>query len=260
MKEQLKGGSNMETTQKSDTFTIKKDTLWKYSTFILLGIIVLGVAFFVLPGKSPTGQVIQQPGQDLPTEPTAKIQVEIDGDPIKGDKKADITLVEFTDYECPFCQRAFQQSISKLDKYVNDGTLRIVTKDYPLPFHPEAQKAAESAHCARKQGGDAKYYSMHDLLFNEGVVGGVATFKDYAKQLGLDAAKFSTCLESNEFEDEVKADLQYGAQIGVQGTPAFFMNGRMISGACPLETFESAYQAEKKGDDWAVANCRFVKL
>ena len=244
-------------TEKNDTITIKKDALWKYSTFVLLGVIVLGVAFFVLGDKNPTGAVIQQPGQVLPSEPTAKVTVDTEGDPVKGDTKAKVTLVEFTDYECPFCQRAAQQSIPILDQYVESGDLKVITKDYPLPFHPEAQKAAESAHCARDQGGDAKYYEMHDLLFSEGVVGGVTTFKGYASQIGLDVNKFSTCLSSDKFADEVQADLEYGAQIGVQGTPAFFMNGRMISGACPAKTFESAYLAEANNEDWAVTNCQF---
>ena len=258
--DKVKGGNIMETTQKDEVFTIRKDTLWKYSTFVLLGIVILGVVFFVLPGKSPTGQVVNQPGAQLPSEPTAKITVETDGDPVKGSADAEVTLVEFTDYECPFCQRAAQQSIPILDKYVKDGSLKIITKDYPLPFHAEAQKAAESAHCARDQGGDAKYYEMHDLLFSDGVVGGVETFNGYAQQIGLDSAKFSSCLSSGKFADEVKADLEYGSQIGVQGTPAFFINGRMISGACPAQTFDSAVSAELNGDDWAVTNCQFTKL
>lgn len=259
MQTEMKGGSNMET-EKNDTITISKNSLWKYSTFVLVGVVILLMVFFVFPGKSPTGNVIQQPGQQLPTEPTAKVTIDVSGDPIKGDKTAKVTLVEFTDYECPFCQRAATQSIPVLNKYIESGDLKIITKDYPLPFHPQAQKAAEAAHCARDQGGDAKYYAMHDLLFSDGVVGGVETFKGYATQIGLDANKFSTCLSSGKFAEEVQADLEYGQTVGVQGTPAFFMNGRMISGACPAQTFESAYLAEAEGDDWAVTNCQFVKL
>ncbi len=260
MQTEMKGGSNMETEQKSDTITISKNSLWKYSTFVLLGIIILGVAFYVLPGKSTTGNVIQQPGQNLPTEPTAKVQVDIDGDPVKGEASADITIVEFSDYECPFCARAFAQSLTSVNQYIEDGKAKLILKDYPLPFHSQAQKAAEAAHCARKQGGDAKYYEMHDLLFTSGVEGGVATFKEYAQQLNLNTAQFNSCLDSGEFEDEVKADLQYGSTIGVQGTPAFFVNGRLISGACPDSTFKQAMDAELNGDEWTVANCNFAKL
>src|SRR3989344_231908 len=110
---QVKGGSNMETEQKSDTITISKNSLWKYSTFILLGIIVLSVIFFVLPGKSPTGNVIQQPGQNLPTEPTAQVQVNIDGDPVKGDSNAKVTLVVFDDDQCPFCRKLASETLAK---------------------------------------------------------------------------------------------------------------------------------------------------
>ena len=260
----VKGGNIMETTQKNETFTIRKDTLWKYSTFVLLGIVILGVVFYVLPGKSPTANVVKLPGNELPSEPTAKITVETDGDPIKGDKNAKVTLVEFTDYQCPYCQKAAQQSLPALDKYIESGDLRVITKDYPLPFHQNAQKAAESAHCARDQGGDAKYYEMHDILFAKGSGDGTGlddvSLKQYAKDLGLDSKKFDTCLSSGKFADDVKADLAYGSSIGVQGTPAFFINGRMISGACPGQTFDSAYQAEANGDEWAVTNCQFVQL
>ena len=254
----MKGGLNMEK-QDSETITIRKDTLWKYSTFVLLGVVILGVLFFFLGDKSTTGNVIQQPGDLLPSEPTAKIEVNTDGDPVKGDGNAPVAFVEFTDYECPFCQRHFMQTGSAIDARVQAGDVKLITKDYPLPFHAQAQKAAESAHCARDQGGDEAYYEMHDLLFSS-VEGGETTFKEYAKQIGLDANKFATCLSSDKFADEVAADLAYGSQIGVQGTPAFFINGRMISGACPAQTFTSAIDAEIDGNDWAVTNCQFVEL
>src|SRR3989344_6322312 len=122
MKE-MKGG-HMDTTQKSDTITIKKDALWKYSTFVLLGIVILGVIFFVLPNKSTPGNVVNQPGQLLPSEPTAKITVETDGAPIKGDKNAPVELVEFTDYECPFCARHFSQSGSAIDARIEAGDVK----------------------------------------------------------------------------------------------------------------------------------------
>ena len=244
--------------QKSETITIRKDTLWKYSTFVLLGIVILGVMFFVLPGKSPTGNVVNQQGQLLPSEPTAKITVETDGAPIKGDKNAPVEFVEFTDYECPFCARHFSQSGSAIDARIEAGEVKLVTLDYPLPFHNQAQKAAESAHCAREQGGDKAYYQMHDLLFTSGVTGGETAFKEYAKQIGLNEAKFATCLTSSKFADEVKAGLTYGSKVGVGGTPSFFINGRMLSGACPAQTFESAIDAELNGDEWVVTNCQFT--
>ncbi len=261
--EKLKGGYNME--QKSETITIRKDTLWKYSTFILLGVVILGVIFYVLPGKSTTGNVIQQPGQQLPTVPTEKIQVEFDGAPVKGDAKAEVTLIEFTDYECPFCQRHFTQTGPALDARINSGDLKMVTMDYPLPFHPQAQKAAEAAHCARDQGGDEAYYQMHNLLFGSGVAGGVAAFKEYAKQIGLNANEFASCLDNGDFADVVSDNMNYGASIGIQGTPGFFIGNDkagygLVSGACPASTFNSVIDAVLDGKDYAVTNCQFALI
>lgn len=255
----LKGGFNME--QKSETITIRKDTLWKYSTFILLGIVILGVVFYVLPGKSTTGNVIQQPGQQVPTGPAQAIEVDIDGAPVKGNANAEVTLVEFTDYECPFCQRHYTQTGAALDARINAGELNMVTMDYPLPFHPQAQKAAEAAHCARAQEGDSAYYEMHDLLFTSGVAGGVAAFKEYAKQMGLNANEFASCLDNGDFAQVVQDNMDYGASIGIQGTPGFFVGNdkegyRVISGACPAATFNYAIDAVLNGEEWGVVNCQ----
>jgi|SRR3989344_6726855 len=255
--EKMKGGINMET-QKNETITIRKDTLWKYSTFVLLGVVILGVIFFVLPGKSPTGNVVNQPGDALPSEPPAKVVVDTDGAPVKGDKNAPVEFVEFTDYECPFCQRHFVQTGPTIDSLIESGDVKLVTMDYPLPFHPQAQKAAESAHCARDQKGDTAYYEMHDLLFESGVAGGEAAFKEYAKQLGLDAGKFESCLASGKFAKLVQDNLNYGSSIGVQGTPGFFVNGVPISGACPAQVFSQAVSLALAGEEYGVVNCQLV--
>lgn len=257
--EKVKGGLNME--QKSETITIRKDTLWKYSTFILLGIVILGVIFYVLPGKSTTGNVIQQPGQQVPTGPSQAIEVDFDGAPVKGNANAEVTLVEFTDYECPFCQRHYAQTGSAINARITAGELKMVTMDYPLPFHPQAQKAAEAAHCARAQGGDEAYYKMHDLLFGSGVEGGVSAFKEYAKQIGLNANEFASCLDDGDFAKVVSDHMNYGAGIGIQGTPGFFVGNdkegyRMISGACPTATFDYAIDATLNGKEWGVVNCQ----
>lgn len=257
--EKVKGGLNME--QKSETITIRKDTLWKYSTFILLGIVILGVIFYVLPGKSTTGNVVQQPGQQVPTGPSQAIEVDIEGAPVKGNANAEVTIVEFTDYECPFCQRHYTQTGSALNERITDGELKLVTMDYPLPFHPQAQKAAEAAHCARAQEGDAAYYEMHDLLFTSGVAGGVTAFKEYARQMGLNANEFASCLDNGDFAQTVSDNMDYGASIGIQGTPGFFVGNdkegyRVISGACPASTFNYAIDAVLNGEEWGVVNCQ----
>lgn len=247
--------------QKSETITIRKDTLWKYSTFILLGVVILGVTFYVLPGGSITGTVVQEPGQQVPTGPAQAIEVDIEGAPVKGNVNAEVTVVEFTDYECPFCQRHYTQTGSVLEDRITSGELNLVTMDYPLPFHAQAQKAAESAHCARDQKGDSAYYEMHDLLFTGGVAGGVPAFKEYAKQIGLDTKKFASCLDNGDFAKTVSDNMAYGASIEIQGTPGFFVGNdkegyRMISGACPVSTFNYAIDAVLDGKEWGVVNCQ----
>ncbi len=247
--------------EKSDTITIKKDTLWKYSTFVLLGIIILGVIFFVLSDKSPTGNVIQQPSPNLPAQPSQVVTVEVGDAPVKGNSDSKIVLLEWSDYECPFCARFFSQSLST----VLNEDIQFVFKDYPLPFHSNAAGAANTARCAGEQG---KYWEMHDLLFTQGVQGGAATFKQYAQQLGLTTTQFDSCLDSNKYESEIQADLQQGSTAGVQGTPGFILGtksgdkvkGRLISGACPASTFQQAIAAEEAGKDWSVTNCQFAQI
>ncbi|MEK6925461.1 MAG: DsbA family protein [Nanoarchaeota archaeon] len=256
--EKLKGGFNME--QKSETITIRKDTLWKYSTFILLGVVILGVIFYVLPGKSTTGNVVQQPGQQLPTGPTALIEIDTEGAPIKGNVNAKVTLLEFVDYECPFCARHNAQTGPALNQRVVAGELKIVSMDYPLPFHAQAQKAAEAAHCARDQGGDAAYYEMHDLLFTSGVEGGVGAFKEYAQQMDLNANEFASCLDNGDNAQLVADNMAYGSSIGIQGTPGFLIGdgekARLVSGACPSTTFDYAIDAVLNDEEWGVSNCQ----
>lgn len=257
--EKVKGGFNMDT-QKSETITIRKDTLWKYSTFILLGVVILGAVFYVLPGKSATGNVVQQPGQQLPTGPTQAIEVETDGAAMKGEAGADVTMVKFTDIECPFCQRHEQQSEPAIAPYIASGKVKQYIMHYPLPFHPQAQPAAEAVECARDQGGDAAFFEMYDILFTSGVAGGETAFKEYAQQIGLNANEFATCMSSDKFVEKIQANMAYGSSIGIQGTPGFFINGKIISGACPANTFTQAFDAELNGDDWAAPNCQFVKF
>ena len=183
------------------------------------------------------------PTVDNPT-PSA-VQVSIDDDAIEGDKNAKVTIVEFSDYECPFCKRNYDQSYVQLKKeYIDTGKVKYVLRDFPLSFHPQAQKAAEAAECAGEVGGDEAYFKMHDKLFGEGVEGGVATFKTYAKAIGLDQKKFDSCLDSGKMAPEVAKDQADGASYGVQGTPAFFVNGKLISGAQPYTVFKTAIDAE----------------
>jgi len=176
-----------------------------------------------------------------PTTPEA-IEVSIDDDAVKGNPDAPVTIVEFSDYECPFCGRHFKQTYPQIvSEYVDTGKVKIVFRDFPLGFHAKAQKAAEAAECAGKQG---KYWEMHDKLYENQDALDIENLKQYAKELKLDTNKFNACLDSGEMEDEVQADMDEGSNYGVTGTPAFFINGRLLSGAQPFSAFKQIIDEE----------------
>ncbi len=174
-----------------------------------------------------------------PYEPP-KVAVEAVG-PSKGPDAAPVTIVEFSDFECPFCVRAEPTVKQLLDAY--PGKIRLVYRDFPLPMHPHAPKAAEASHCAADQG---KYWEMHEKLFANSQKLDVKDLKGYAKDLSLDSAKFDKCLDSGEKATVVEKNRKAGEEAGVSGTPAFFINGRMLSGAQPLDAFKSIVDQELK--------------
>jgi protein-disulfide isomerase len=150
--------------------------------------------------------------------------------PAKGPADAPITIVEFSDFECPFCSRV----VPTLDKVREEygDKVRLVFRQFPLSIHPNAQKAAEASLCADEQG---KFWEMHDKMFADQKGLAVDSLKAKAAELGLDGDSFNQCLDTSEYAEAVKADLKAGAVAGVSGTPAMFVNGIFISGAVPYE-------------------------
>jgi protein-disulfide isomerase len=174
----------------------------------------------------------------LPPYTPPKVEVAATG-PSKGPAGAPVTIVEFSDYQCPFCSKAEGTVKELLDAY--PGKIRLVYRDFPLPMHPDAPKAAEAALCAEDQG---KYWPMHDRLFANQEKLSVPDLKGAAKELGLDTAKFDKCLDSGEKAKAIEANRKAGDEAGVSGTPAFFINGRLISGAQPLPAFKAIVDEE----------------
>jgi protein-disulfide isomerase len=170
----------------------------------------------------------------------SKVEVAATG-PSKGPDSAPVTIVEFSDFQCPYCAKAEAtvKDLLELEKY--KGKLRLVYRDYPLPNHNLAPKAAEAAHCAGDQG---KYWEMHDRLFAATPKLEVTDLKAYARDLKLDEGRFSKCLDSGEKAKVVADHFKAGNDAGVRGTPAFFINGRLISGAQKLEAFTALVDAE----------------
>ncbi len=162
-----------------------------------------------------------------------KIVVELGDAPVRGNPDATVTIVEFSDFECPFCRRS-QDTLKQVEEKYK-GKLKMAFKDFPLSFHQRAIPAAQAARCAGELG---KYWEFHDKLFSgEGLSD--QDFTRYAKEVSLDEAAFDACMASNKYQKEIAADMSQGKSLGVTGTPAYFINGRLISGAQPLEAFSA---------------------
>ncbi len=157
-----------------------------------------------------------------------------------GEEDAPVTVIEWSDFECPFCARFYSETLPQIiEEYVEEGDVKFVFKHFPLSFHKNAQKAAEAAECAKDQGA---FWEMHDLLFESGVDGGEKTYKKYAAQLDLDEGKFASCLNSGRKAKEIDQDIKEGTAAGVRGTPGFTVNGQLVSGAQPFAAFEAVIE------------------
>jgi protein-disulfide isomerase len=177
----------------------------------------------------------------LPPALLPKVEVALEGES-RGPSNAPVNIVEFSDFQCPFCSRAEETVKKVMDDY--KGKVRLFYRDYPLPFHDKAQKASEAALCAGDQG---KYWEMHEKLFANQQALSVDQLKAHAKGLQLDSAKFDKCLDSGEKAKDVEKSKKAGEELGVQGTPHFFINGRPLSGAQPYEKFKELIDLELRG-------------
>ena len=170
---------------------------------------------------------------NLKPPPIQRIEVSVQGAPFKGSEKAAVTIVEFSDFHCPYCRRVVPTLVQLETKY--GDKIKLVFRDFPIEsLHPGATKAHEAARCANEQG---KFWPYHDKLFASPPSSSPEVFKGLAKEVGLDAVTFETCLGSGKYQAAIKQDIDDGNRAGVGGTPAFFINGRLVSGAQPLDVF-----------------------
>lgn len=188
----------------------------------------------------------------IPPPPVVPLDVELalTDAPMKGDRAAPVTVLEFSDYQCPFCGRYARDTQPELDRaYVATGQVRYLFLDLPLPMHKEAPKAAEAAHCAGDQG---KYWEMHDTLFAEQKALAPGQLKAHAAALGLDSATFAECLDGGTHAQRVAAGLALAAQLGLRATPAVLVgrsdgdkitNVTLIRGAQPFATYQQQIEA-----------------
>ena len=169
-----------------------------------------------------------------------RVAVSAEGAFAQGPHDAPVTIIEFSDFQCPYCSRV----VSTLTEIVRlyPKQVRLAYRDFPIAnLHPKAAKAHEAARCAGEQG---KFWEYHDRLFESQAQTSVADFKRFAEQLQLDRKRFTACLDSDKYAAAVQADVQEGIRLGITGTPTFFINGRLLVGALPLETFQRVIDRE----------------
>jgi len=173
------------------------------------------------------------------TVPRATVTVNAD-DPSQGKADAPVTVVEYSDFQCPFCLRVMPTLKELRTKY--GDKMRLVWKDFPLTqIHPQAFVAAQAGNCAREQG---KFWEYHDQLFANQSALQPENLKKYAAAVGLDAAKFNECLDSSKYESRVQDSIGIGTRLGINSTPTVYVNGRMVNGAQPLEEFTQIIDEE----------------
>jgi protein-disulfide isomerase len=176
----------------------------------------------------------------LKPPPVFRTEISLAGEPFRGSEKAPVTIVKFEDFQCPFCKQIQPTVNALLSRY--DGKVRLVHKDLPLEsLHPQARQAAEAARCAHEQG---KFWEYHDKLYATAPKASADDLQSYAKDVGLNAGSFDRCFASGKYKEVVQRDLNEGAQLGLTGTPTFFINGREISGNQPSEAFEAIIDEE----------------
>ncbi len=206
--------------------------------FFTLLIVVFNDKDTVVPVVNADENAVVAPEEDeAPAAPVVGVK---DNEPFKGGKDAKVTIIEYTDFECPYCLRHHATINQIISTYGNK--VKYVLRNFPLSFHANAQKAAEAFECAAEQG---KAYEMSDELFkaNENDNMSVDTWKSLAKKLGLNTSKFNDCLDSGKYESKISTDIAEGGAAGVSGTPATFVNGQLVSGALPFESFQQTIDA-----------------
>ena len=239
---------NQVEVEKKTEVGLDKTKLILPGAILLSALMISGsVVFYSLISSGNLGANIKQANNVV----GSKINVSIDDDAILGDPKAKVTIVEFSDFQCPFCRRFWKDTLPQIKKeYIDTGKARFIYRDYPLSFHPGAQVAAEATECAKEQG---KYWEMHDKIFEEqekkgqGTIQfGASDLKTWASKIGVDVKSFNQCLDAGKYKAEVEKDFADGSSYGVSGTPTTYVNGKPMVGALQFSAFKTAIDLELK--------------
>lgn len=179
-------------------------------------------------------------------EPQQVGEPDISNRPVLGDEDAPVTIVEYSDFECPFCQRFFQDTYPQLkEQYIDTGKAKLVYKDFPLPnIHPMAEPAAIAGKCVYRLSDSETFFEYHDTIFNN--QGGLseASLEQWATDLGVSQSEYQSCIENPEVKEQVDADFNEGSEFGISGTPSFVIEGQLLVGAQPISAFQDIIDAE----------------
>lgn len=238
------GEANSERTRlergaQSDLVSIPRTHLY---VMLLPLMFVLGLSVgYLFWGRDAAGEVAAAETASQPQPQVRRYDIPVDDDPYFGPENALITIIEFSDYECPYCRQWHMQVYDRL-LTAYPGQIRFVYRDFPLTsIHPNAFPAAEAANCAGDQGA---YWAFHDRLFSMQLGLSQEAFRQYAQDLELDMEGFNQCLESGKHRQEIQADFEFAARLGISSTPTFFVNGIPLVGAQPFEVFQQVIEQE----------------
>lgn len=239
--------ANEPTIQEESTITFKRSHFFAalssltFAFGLLLGYVIWGTNVFSKAGGNPT--TADQPS--VAEEPQIiRYDIPDKGYPSIGPKDAPITIVEFSDFQCPYC-RQWHQTVYEPLLAAYPDQIRLVYRHLPLTsIHPDAQAAAEAAMCANEQN---KFWAFHDKLFSSEALG-AGVYSQYASTLGLDVEKFEKCVSDRTYRQAVQADSDFALNLGVSSTPTFFVNGLAIVGAQPLSVFQNVIDKELAGE------------
>lgn len=236
--------------KKSDNIVVFKRSHF-YAIMVVfsfaVGILVGYLAWGRVPAAQPAAAAAQAQAAAGPEADPAFTRYDIpsEGFPSLGPEDAEIVLIEFSDYQCPFCKRWYDQVYQPL-LAAYPGKIRLVYRNLPLTsLHPDAMSAAVAGLCAQDQGA---FWQFHDKLFSDEYGLGRSAYTRYASDLGLDTTAFESCLDSGKFDQFIQEDMDFSMNLGVRSTPTFFVNGLAVVGAQPLDVFKQVIDKELAGE------------
>jgi protein-disulfide isomerase len=232
----------------------KRNLRWLYALPVAFALgLIVGYFVFAQPletklaaaQKELTDLRAQASAVDTPPTQVKRYDVPLGNNPIFGPSNAPITIIEFSDYECPFCKKWHEETWPQIQANYGDK-VRLVYRDFPLlGLHENAEPSAQAAHCAGDQG---KYWEYHNALFTSSPGLGRTVYDSLAKQLGLNMTTFDNCLDTNKYQKDIQDDYTYASNLGVSSTPTFFINGLALVGAQPYDVFKKVIDMELNGE------------